>query len=210
MTLDPASVAFADRFASEDEVVLAARDAADQYGIECVGSAAGALLTVLTHAARARTVAEIGTGTGVSGLYLARGMDRSGVLTTIDIEPEHHKSARKVFAAAGLPPERTRLITGNAIDVLPRLTDGGYDLVFIDGRKADYPAYADQALRLVRPGGLIVMDNALHRGRVADPAQRDPETTAIRQALRTLRNAEGVTATILPTGEGLAVATFVA
>jgi len=207
MTVDPAVAAFADDFASEDDVLLAARDAADEWGVDAISPGTGATLTVVARACSARAVVEIGTGVGVSGVYLVRGMDPAGVLTSIDVEPEHHRSARATFAAAGFAPERTRLITGRALDVLPRLTDGGYDLVLIDGRRTEYPDYVEQAVRLARPGGLIVMAHALAHGRVADPAQRDPETTAVREALRAVRGADGLTACLVPVGDGLLIAT---
>ena len=82
--------------------------------------------------------------------------------------------ARESFAEAGIPPQRTRLITGHALDVLPRLTDSAYDLVFCDGDKEEYPDYYEAALRLLRPGGVVAIDNTLWHDRVADPAQRDP------------------------------------
>ena len=124
----------------------------------------------------ARAVVEIGTGTGVSGLWLLRGMRSDGVLTTVDIEAEHQRLASESFTEAGIPPQRARTIAGAALDVLPRLTDGHYDLVFCDGDKAEYAAYLTEALRLLRPGGVVAFDNALWHDRVADPAQRDEET----------------------------------
>ncbi len=129
----------------------------------------------------ARAVVEIGTGTGVSGLWLLRGMRADGVLTTVDIEAEHQRLARESFTEAGIPHQRARTIAGAALDVLPRLTDGHYDLVFCDGDKHEYAAYLDEALRLLRPGGVVAFDNALWHDRVADPAQRDEETVAIRE-----------------------------
>lgn len=206
MSTDAGIAAFADDFVGEDEVLLGARDAADQYGVEPLSTATCTAVGMLVAASRARTIVEIGTGVGVSGVYVLRAMDPSGVLTTIDVEPEHHKVARGVFAAAGFAPERTRLITGRALDVLPRLTDGGYDVVLIDGRRTEFAAYLDHALRITRPGGLIVMAHALARGRVADPAQRDPETTAVREALRNIRRLEDLRATLLTVGDGLLVA----
>lgn len=206
MSLDAAIAAFADDFAREDEAVLAARDVADDLGVEPLSPGTGATLTMLAMAGHAKSVVEIGTGVGVSGIYLLRGMDPAGVLTTIDVEPEHHKAARAAYAAAGFAPERVRLITGRALDVLPRLTDGGYDLVLVDGRRTEFPAYVDEARRLVRRGGMIVIAHALARGKVADPAQRDHETTAIREALRSVRNAEDEHSCLLPIGDGLLVA----
>jgi len=206
MTIDPAISAFADDFAREDDVLLAARDTADDLGVEPLSPGTGAALTVLALAANPKTVVEVGTGVGVSGIYILRGMNPAGVLTTIDVEPEHHKAARLAFAAAGFAPERTRLITGRALDVLPRLTDGGYDLVLIDGKRTEFPAYLDEARRLVRSGGMIVVAHALARGRIADPAQRDQDTTAVREALRSVRRSEEETSALLPIGDGLLVA----
>ncbi len=203
MSIDPAIEAFGDDFAREDEVLLAARDRADDLGVEPLTPGACAALTVLAMAARPKTIVEIGTGVGVSGIYLLRGMHPAGVLTTIDVEPEHHKVARATFMAAGFAPERVRLITGRALEVLPRLTDGGYDLVLIDGKRTEFPAYLDEARRLVRPGGMIVVAHALARGRVADPAQRDLDTTAVREALRSVRRSEDETSSLIPIGDGL-------
>ena len=105
-----------------------------------------------------------------------RGMRADGVLTTVDIEAEHQRLAKQTFAEAGIPAQRARTISGAALDVLPRLTDGHYDLVFCDGDKAEYGAYLKEALRLLRPGGVVAFDNALWHDRVADPSQRDEET----------------------------------
>lgn len=206
MSSGSANWAYAEEFVPEDEVLLRARDAADHLGCVPILPGAGALLLVLTRALRARNVVEIGTGAGVSGTLLLRGMDPQGVLTTIDMDPENHKAARATFAAAGFGPERVRMITGRALDVLPRLTDGGYDLVFADARKQEYPAYAEHALRLLRPGGMVVFDNALWHSRVADPAQRDPDTTAVRETLKLIRSTEGLTVALAPSGDGLLAA----
>ena len=138
----------------------------------------------------AKAVVEIGTGTGVSGLWLLRGMRPDGVLTTVDTEAEHQRLAKKTFAEAGIPSQRARLINGAALDVLPRLTDGHYDLVFCDGDKREYSDYLTEALRLLKPGGVVAFDNALWHDRVADPAQRDAETVAIRELGKTVRESE--------------------
>src|SRR6478735_12222367 len=123
---------------------------------------------------------EVGTGAGVSGLWLLGGMPSDGILTTIDVEAEHQRAARKAYAAAGVAPQRTRVITGRALDVMPRLTDGAYDMVVVDGDKAEYPQYVEQAVRLLRSGGVLAIDNMLWHDRVADPAARDAVTTTLR------------------------------
>ena len=102
----------------------------------------------------AKAVVEIGTGSGVSGLALFAGMQPDGVLTSVDIEPEHQHAARKAFLSLGIPTQRFRLISGAALSVLPRLSDGAYDMVFIDADKSEYPEYVEQGLRLLRHGGL--------------------------------------------------------
>jgi predicted O-methyltransferase YrrM len=164
---------------------------------------AGAALRLLAAALAAKSVVEIGTGTGVAGLWLLRGMRPDGVLTSVDVEPEHQRAARETFSEAGVPANRVRLISGRALDVLPRLQDGGYDLVFCDADKKEYAGYLEQAVRLLRPGGLAVFDNALWHDRVADPAQRDETTTAIRELGRAVREDERLLPAMLPSGDGL-------
>ena len=137
--------------------------------------------------AQARTIVEIGTGAGSSGLWLLDGMPADGVLTTIDISMEHQRAARAAYQRAGYPPQRTRIISGSALTVLPRLADAAYDLVLVDGEKDEYPAYVEQALRLVRRGGVIVLDNMLWHDRVADPAVRDETTKRLRALGKELR-----------------------
>ncbi len=133
-------------------------------------------------------------------------MRPDAVLTTIDVEPEHQRMARRLFAEDGHPPSRTRVITGRALDVLPRLADGAYDLVFVDGDRAEYPACVAAAHRLLRPSGVLVLSGALLAGRIADPAVRDPETVLIRGVVKDLRDAEEWIPALLPSGDGLLVA----
>ena len=149
---------------------------------------------------------EIGTGTGISGVWMLRGMRPDGVLTTVDTEAEHQRLAKQAFTEAGFPTQRVRLIPGAALDVLPRLTDGHYDLVFCDGDKTEYNEYLAEALRLLKPGGIVAFDNALWHDRVADPAQRDAETVAIRELGSTVRDHESLLPVLLPVGDGLLVA----
>jgi predicted O-methyltransferase YrrM len=151
----------------------------------------------------AKAVVEVGTGAGVASVWLLRGMRPDGVLTTVDVEPEHQRAARETLAEAGVPANRVRLISGRALEVLPRLSDGAYDLVFVDADKAEYPDYLEQALRLLRPGGVVAFDNALWHGKVADPAARDGDTTAIRELGRAVRDDERLIEALLPTGDGL-------
>jgi predicted O-methyltransferase YrrM len=161
---------------------------------------------MLAAAVGAKAVVEIGTGTGVSGLALLRGMRADGTLTTVDLDAENQRLARKTFLDAGIPSNRFRLIAGSALDVVTRLTDGHYDLVFCDADKREYTAYLHEALRLLRPGGVVAFDNALLRGRVADPSHRDPDTTAVRDLIRAIRDNDDLTSALLPTSDGLLAA----
>ncbi|WP_297081088.1 O-methyltransferase [uncultured Demequina sp.] len=210
MSTDSANWAYCEDFVPEDEVLLAARDTADQLGCVPVHPGAGRVLELVARMAGIRSAVEIGTGAGVSATYLLRGMGDAGVITTIDVEAEHHKAARRTLASAGFAPERARMITGRALDVLPRLTDGGYDLVLIDARKAEYPEYLEQAMRLLRVGGVVAIDNALWHGRVPDPAQRDENTTAVRTTLKAVRESDALAPMLLPSGDGLLVAVKIA
>jgi predicted O-methyltransferase YrrM len=202
-----AVAAYVEEFLPEDEPLLAARrNAAEVGGASPVSPAVGATLRFIAAALNAKAVVEIGTGCGTSGIWLLRGMRRDAVLTSVDVEPEHQRLARRAFTEAGFASNRFRLIGGKASDVLPRLTDGGYDLVFCDADKHEYPAYLTAALRLLRPGGVVAFDNALWGGRVADRDQTDPETAAIREAAELVQQDERLVPLLLPIGDGLLAA----
>jgi predicted O-methyltransferase YrrM len=201
-----ASREYAESYLAEDGALQAARIRGHELGCVPVGPGAGAALRFLAAALDARAVVEVGTGAGVSGLWLLRGMRPDGVLTTVDRDAEHQRAARQAFAEAGIPSGRARLIAGNALEVLPRLADGGYDMVFVDGAKPEYPDYLAEALRLLRPGGVIAFDNVLWHDKVADPAQRDPETVAMRDIGKTVRDDERLVPVLLHAGDGLLAA----
>ena len=201
-----ASRDYAEAYLAEDAVLQAARHRGDELGCVPIGPGGGAALRFLAAATNARAVVEVGTGAGVSGLWLLRGMRPDGVLTTVDKDPEHQRAARQAFSEAGIPSGRARLIVGNALDVLPRLADGGYDLVFVDAAKTEYADYLTEALRLLRTGGVVAFDNVLWHDRVADPAQRDPDTVAMRELGRTVRDDDRLVPVLLHSGDGLLAA----
>jgi predicted O-methyltransferase YrrM len=201
-----ASREYAEAYLAEDATLQAARQRGHELGCVPIGVGGGAALRFLAAATKARAVVEVGTGAGVSGLWLLRGMRPDGVLTTVDKDPEHQRAAKQAFAEAGVPSGRARLIVGNALEVLPRLADGGYDLVFVDAAKTEYADYLTEALRLLRPGGVVVFDNVLWHDRVADPAQRDPDTVAMRELGRTVRDDDGLIPVLLHAGDGLLAA----
>ncbi|GAA3129517.1 O-methyltransferase [Planomonospora alba] len=201
-----ATLAYAEDFHPEDEILRLARRQAVEVGAPPVSPSCGAALCFLATAVNARAVVEIGTGCGVSGLWLLRGMRPDGTLTSVDVEPEHQRLARQSFAQAGFSGGRVRLITGRALDVLPRLSDGGYDMVFCDGAMREYGDYLAESVRLLRVGGVVVFDNALLHHRVADPARRDPETVAVRELGKLVRSDERLRPLLLPLGGGILAA----
>lgn len=166
----------------------------------------GATLRFLTVAIGARAVAEIGTGYGVSGLWLLQGMRPGAVLTSVDLQPEYHRLAKAAFSGAGLAQSRYRLITGRALEVLPRLADNAYDLVFCDADKREYPEYLAEGLRLLRPGGIIAFDNALEADPADNVAHRDPDTAALGELRELVAADTSLIPLLLPIGCGLLTA----
>jgi len=201
-----ASWEYAERWVPEDEALRNGRQRADEVGCVPIGPGGGAALRLLASATAAKSVIEIGTGTGVSGTWLLRGMRPDGVLTSIDVEQEHQRLARLTFAEAGFAPGRVRLICGAALEVLPRFTEGAYDLLFIDALKAEYPEYLVEGLRLLRPGGVVAVDNALWHDKVADPEEDDADTQAVRSLLETVAVDPGLVSALLPVSDGLLAA----
>lgn len=202
----PASWAYAEDFVAESEAAAEARAAAGPLGVTPIGRGGASTLSFLATVVRAKAVVEIGTGSGVSGLALFAGMQPDGILTSVDIEADHQRVARKAFLSVGIPTQRFRLIAGAALNVLPRLSDGAYDLVFIDADKVEYPAYVEQGVRLLRSGGVLVVDNALRQDRVADVDDDDDEVLAVRDALGMVADDEQLRAVLLPVGDGLLAA----
>lgn len=201
-----ASWGYAEQFVPEPEVIEAARRRGERLGCTPIGTGTGPTLRVLAAAMSARSVVEIGTGAGVSGLWLLSGMPSDGVLTTIDISTENQRAARQAYAEARVPSARTRIIGGDARTVLARLANGGYDLVLVDADKNDYPDYLAAAARLLRPGGLLVMDNMLWHDRIADPTARDETTVLLRRLGKQLRDDPDWAVSLLPVGDGLMTA----
>ncbi len=201
-----ASWNYADEWLDESEQIRAARDKAKELGCTPVAPSTAHTLRVLARALNAEAVVEVGTGAGVSGAALLSGMSSDGVLTSIDNEAELQRLARETLTSLGFDHIRARLITGRALDVLPRLTEGAYDLVFIDGDRTEYPAALTLAKRLLRTGGMVAFDNLLTDGSVADPASRNPESVALRDVAHALRDDDHWVPALLTVGAGLLVA----
>jgi predicted O-methyltransferase YrrM len=205
-------LADATEYLPEDEPLLAARaNAANLGGTEPVLPAVGAALRFLACAVGARTAVEIGTGCGSSGIWLLRGMRPGSTLTSVDTEPEYQRMARKAFTQAGFAPNQCRLIVGRALDVLPRLSDGAYDMVFCDADARDYPDYLTAARRLLRLGGIVAFNNALLAGPPGDGGDDDldgaPSSDAPALDLASqVRADDRLVPVLMPLGDGLLAA----
>ena len=199
-------LAYTAGYLPEDEPLLAARaNAAALGGTEPVLPAVGAALRFLACAVGARTAVEIGTGCGSSGIWLLRGMRPGSTLTSVDTEPEYHRMARKAFTQAGFAQNQCRLILGRALDVLPRLSDGTYDMVFCDADPRDYPDYLSAALRLLRTGGIAAFNNAM-AGASPNPGDDDPDEALAFDLASQVKADERLVPVLLPLGEGLLAA----
>lgn len=193
---------FAEDFVVEPEAIALARQHSMELGVDPVTPAMGAQLALLAAASGSHAIVEIGTGAGVSGLWLLRGAPLA-VLTSIDVEFEYQQAARTAFAEAAVPANRIRLITGAAAEVLPRMNDGAYDLVFVDADPESLLDYVQHGLRIARRGGIVIVAHALWKGRVADPVQRDDTVADFRALLATISDSPAVAAALSTAGDGL-------
>jgi predicted O-methyltransferase YrrM len=197
------------RLGPEPDAVLAemqAHGARDRIPI--VVPEAGALLGVLARAAGARTVVEVGTAIGVSTLHLARAVGPGGRVISFEIDPERHAAARDYLTRAGVI-DRTDLRLQDAAAGLRELADP-VDMAFLDGLKADYPEHLELILRRLRPGGVLAVDNVLLSGAVATGAAdgdwSDEHIERMREFNSRLVSDPRLDATVLPVGDGVAVA----
>lgn len=191
----------------EDEPLRASRARSEEADIPAVPPETGALLRFLARTIAAKQVVEVGSGGGYSGLWFLGGMGERGILTTIEVDAAHHALAQQAFTEAAVG-RRVRPILGAALQVLPRLADAGYDIVFLDAVKAEYPEYLEHARRLLRPGGLLLADNALWSGRVADPLVDDEDTEALRRFAEEVADDPAFSAFLFPVGDGVLAARY--
>ena len=193
---------FSDDSVVESDAVARARQQSLELGIDAIAPAVGAQSAVIAAATGARSILEVGTGAGVSGLWLLTGAP-GAPLTSIDTEVDHQQHARASFAEAGIRSNRVPLITGKAADVLPRMNENSYDIVFVDADPQSVIEYVEHGLRLARPGGPVLVAHALWRGRVANPAQRDEVATGFRTLLAEIAGSTAVISALSPVGDGL-------
>jgi caffeoyl-CoA O-methyltransferase len=194
-------------FAREDDVLLSLREEADRTGLPPihVPPQTGRLLQLLIAAVGARRILEVGTLGGYSAIWMARALPADGSILSLEVDARHADFARRWLARAGVS-DRVEVRVGRALDLLPALDGERFDLVFLDADKEPLPTYLEGALRLTRPGGLVVADNALWGGRVVDASVRDAGTRAVREFNRRLADDPRLVGTVLPVGDGIAVA----
>lgn len=208
MTGDPVALADYVRalFAPEDAALQQARSARERAGMPAIAvpPETGRFLQVLLTAIGARRVLEIGTLGGTSAIWMARAMGSTGRIVSLEIDPAHAAVAQSVLADAGLG-ERVEIRVGRALDLLPTLAAASFDAAFLDADKESLPAYLEAALRLVRPGGLVIADNALRAGRVLEPESEDAGVRGVQEFNRLLARDPRITGTVVPVGDGVAV-----
>jgi predicted O-methyltransferase YrrM len=173
-----------------------------------IGPEQGAFMGLLVELIGAKRALEIGTFTGYSSLCIAGALPADGKLICCDVSEEYTKVARNYWRRAGLE-SKIELRLGPAVATLDALVEAGiepFDFAFIDADKGNYGNYYDRAMQLVRPGGLIAIDNVLWGGDVAKPEENDDDTKAIRAVNEKVRNDERVTLALAPIGDGLTLA----
>lgn len=209
MQIDEATIAYLTAFSEpEDEALRAARAVSEEEDVPAVSRLTGSWLRWLAALGPAHDIVEVGGGVAYSALWLLGGMHPRGMLTSIEIDPDRQGRAQRVLSHAG-KGDRVRSILGAALNVLPKLADRAYDLAFLDAVKTEYPAYLVHAKRMLRPGGLLLADNVLWAGRVADDSVTDDDTVALRAFNADVRDDPDWAAHILPVGDGLLVARLV-
>jgi predicted O-methyltransferase YrrM len=191
-----------------DAVLAEMRKHGDRDDIPIVVPEAGALLSVLVTLAAPRLVVEVGTAIGVSTLHIARALPEGGRIISFEVDPDRHAAARAYLDRAGML-DRADLRLQDAGAGLEAL-DGPVDMVFLDGLKGDYPRHLALALPLLRPGGMVAVDNMLMSGAVAagrgDGHWSDEAVADMRAFTRSLLDDDRLVATVLPVGDGVAVA----
>jgi predicted O-methyltransferase YrrM len=193
-------------FANEDDLLRELREEAVRAGMPAISvpPETARFLQLLVRAVGATSVLEVGTLGGYSAIWMARAMGEGGRILSLEIDPAHAAFARRYIERAGLS-HAIEVRVGAALQLLPTLDGEKFDVVFLDADKEPLPTYLDWALRLLRPGGLVIADNTLRGGKVADPSEDDPQLRAIREFNRRLASSSRVTGLVVPIGDGVAV-----
>jgi predicted O-methyltransferase YrrM len=192
-----------ERLVPQDPALAAALTASAAAGLPSVALsvAQGKMLHLLARLARASRILEIGTLGGYSAIWLARGLEPGGSLVTLEVNAHHAEVARRNLARAGLG-SIVEVRSGAALETLPvleRERAGPFDLAFVDADKANNPLYIEWAVRLGRPGTVIVVDNVVRAGAILDGSATDPDVCGIRRAYELVAHHPQLAATAIQT-----------
>jgi len=196
---------YTEDFHQEPEVISRARARAEEMGIESITPSVGATLALLVSSMNAKAIVEVGTGAGVSGLWLQSGNSTS-VLASIDTELQHQDLAKLAFEQAGIVSTRLRMINGRSSEVLVNLADEAYDLVLLDGDVDSLLSQVKESVRLLRTGGVLAIPHALWRDRVPDQVLRDEITEEYRAVLEFVNDSGLFIPALSTIGDGLLIA----
>jgi len=193
--------------AGEDAFLASLREAAAAEGLPRIWIAAeqARFMQVLLKAARVKEVVEVGTLGGYSSIWMARALPENGRIRTLEVNPKHAEFAERWIAKSDVAG-RIEVVRGAAIDVLPTLADASADALFLDADRDNYHRYLPEVLRIVRPGGLLFVDNAFASGHIADASFQEGTTPAMRAFNDSLAKTPELDGVIVPIGDGLWVA----
>jgi predicted O-methyltransferase YrrM len=197
--------AFAENFPHADFFMQQARKNGAEIGAPDPTIGVGGLINFVAGLISAKSIVEIGTGSGVSGLWIFNGAPKDATFTSIDSEREHSASAKEILEEAGVSAQRFRLITGNIVEVVGKLADSNYDLMIVRS-PIDMVDVVQESYRLLKPNGVLIIDNALDGGKVADPTQRDFETIARRDSIKAIKEDSRWSSSLIPIGGGALLA----
>ena len=194
----------AERTSGDDELLLELKAAAREAGIPAIwiSPAQASFMQILLRAAAAREVIEVGTLAGYSAIWMARALGPRGRVRTIELSAAHADFAERWIARSDVAG-RVEVHRGAGAEVLPGFADGSADCAFLDADKSSYPLYLEHSLRIVRKGGLILVDNAFAFGQLFDPDPTDREVPAVRAFNDHMAQVEGLRSVIVPLGDGL-------
>ena len=191
-----------ENYVTEPAPIRAARNASLEHGIEPITPAMGSFLASLVAYSNAQSIVEVGTGLGVASQWLLAANAESH-LTSIEKDVDHQQTAKDLIASAGISANRVRLISGEAIDILPRMNEASYDLIVVNSKGKGTLELTRHALHLARVGGIVAVTHALAGGSVAQPTARDAASVEMRTVLGDYAVDENIRATMVPVGDGI-------
>lgn len=195
-------LSWTENYVTEPAAIRAARNASLEHGVEPITPAMGSFLASLVAYSNAQSMVEVGTGLGVASQWLLAANAESH-LTSIEKDVDHQQTAKDLLASSGVSANRVRLISGDAIDILPRMNEAAYDLIVVNSTGKGTLELTRHALHLARVGGIVAITHALAGGSVAQPTKRDAATVEMRAVLGDYAVDENIRATMVPVGDGI-------